>query len=363
MLAVKKEVLMSLPIVNSHTNWSQLEEVWLGDVYPASWYDHLLPEVRDCFYEITEKTQQDLAVIQRKLEELGVHVVRPEYHNIDQFMDPRGYLRKPEITPRDNYLVYQNTLLGWVNDRSPWKSALDRYRQDPRCCIDYPPAFDHLGWMCGANTVRVGQDLYLDIMHSGSKSTPEQKHQEFANKVAPLWPNSRIHLLDNGGHVDACFAVARPGVLITSKYFDDYDRTFPGWHQLNVTEPEFFDQQFAAFRTGPQSNGKWYMQGMTNRLAFQDHVIQHALDWVGDYTETFFEVNCLVVNENNILMMGQNDKVAQELERHGITVHWLPFRTRTFWDGGLHCLTLDIRRQDSAVDLFPERGSQQIFTY
>jgi hypothetical protein len=354
---------MSLPIINSHTNWGQLEEVWLGDVYPASWYDHLSSDVRDCFYEITEKTQQDLGVIQRKLEELGVHVVRPEYHNIEQFMDPRGYLRKPEITPRDNYLVYQNSLLGRVDDQSPWKSALDRYRQDSRCCIDYPPAFDHLGFMCGANTVRAGRDLYLDIKHNGNNSTDEQKHQEFANKVVPLWPNSRMHLLDNGGHVDACFAVARPGVLITSKYFDDYDRTFPGWHQLNVTEPEFFDQQFAAFRTGPQGNGKWYMQGMTNRLAFQDHVIQHALDWVGDYTETFFEVNCLVVNENNILMMGQNDKVAAELERHGITVHWLPFRTRTFWDGGLHCLTLDIRRQDSAVDLFPERGSNKVFTY
>jgi hypothetical protein len=354
---------MSLPVINSHTNWGQLEEVWLGDVYPASWYDHLSPEVRDCFYEITEKTQQDLAAIQLKLEQLGVHVVRPEYHSIEQFMTPCGYLRKPEITPRDNYVVYQNSLLGRVNDQSPWKSALDRYRQDSRCHIDYPPAFDHLGVMCGANTVRAGQDLYLDIKHNGNNSTDEQKHQEFANKVAPLWPNSRIHLLDNGGHVDGCFAVARPGVLITSKYFDDYDRTFPGWHRININKPEFLTQKSSAFRTGPKNNGKWYMQGMAGRLAFQDHVIQHALDWVGDYTETFFEVNCLVVNENNILMLGRNNKVARELERHGITVHWLPFRTRTFWDGGLHCLTLDIRRQDSAVDLFPEREPQRMFTY
>jgi hypothetical protein len=354
---------MSLPIINSHTNWAPLEEVWLGDVYPASWYDHLSSEVRDCFHEITEKTQQDLAVIQHKLEELGVHVVRPEYHNIEQFMDPRGYLRKPEITPRDIYLVYQNSLLGSCHENSPWKSALDRYRQDSRSYVGFPPSFDHLGWMCGANTVRVGNDLYLDIMHSHSKSTNEQKHQEFVDKVAPLWPNSRIHLLDNGGHVDSCFAVAKPGVLITSKYFDDYDRTFPEWHQVNVSEPEFFDQRHAAFRTGPQDNGKWYMTGMSNKLSFQDHVIQHALDWIGDYTETFFEVNCLVVDEKNILMLGENEKVAAELERHGITVHWMPFRTRTFWDGGLHCLTLDIRRRDSAADLFPERGSQQVFTY
>lgn len=355
---------MSLPVINSYTNWGRLEEVWLGDVYPASWYDHLPSEIRDCFHEITEKTQQDLAVIQRKLEELNVNVVRPEYDRIEDFMDPRGYLRKPDITPRDIFVVYENKLLGRVNSASPWKTALDRYRKDSRCHIDFPPAFDHLGFMCGANTVRVGKDLYLDVIHGrNDNSSIQQKHQEFQDKVAPLWPNSRIHLLENGGHVDGCFAVAKPGVLITSRYFTDYDRTFPGWHQVNVTDPEFFDRRHAAFRAGPGHNGKWYMSGMTNQLAFQDHVIQHALDWIGDYTETFFEVNCLVVDEKNILMLGENEKVAAELERHGITVHWMPFRTRTFWDGGLHCLTLDIRRQDSAVDLFPERGAQQVFTY
>jgi len=43
--------------------------------------------------------------------------------------------------------------------------------------------------------------------------------------------------------------------------------------------------------------------------------------------------------------------------------HSLPFRTRTFWDGGLHCITLDIRRNDDMIDLFPERGVQELFVY
>ena len=58
-----------MPRVNSYTNWGRLEEVWLGDCYPAHFYDHLASEVRDVFYEITEKTQHDLKIIQRKLEE------------------------------------------------------------------------------------------------------------------------------------------------------------------------------------------------------------------------------------------------------------------------------------------------------
>lgn len=352
---------MNIPVVNSYTNWGKLEEVWLGDVYPTSWYDHLSPEVRDCFYEITEKTKEDLSIIQLKLEEFGITVIRPQYNNIDDFIDIRGFLKKPEITPRDNYLVYGNTLLGWINDRSPWNHALSQYRANSRCTVDYPPALNALGFICGANTVRAGKDLYLDIFYSDKNASKYEKVQEFHSKITKLWPNSRIHLLNNGGHVDACFAVAKPEVLITSKYFKDYGQTFPGWHTLNITEPEFFDHRHAAFRTGPIANGKWYWDGMADKYAFQQHIIKHALKWIGDYTETFFEVNCLVVDEKNILMLGTNDKVAEKLQQYGMTVHWLPFRTRTFWDGGLHCLTLDIRRQDSAIDLFPDRTQQYYF--
>jgi hypothetical protein len=34
----------------------------------------------------------------------------------------------------------------------------------------------------------------------------------------------------------------------------------------------------------------------------------------------------------------------------------VPFRTRTFWDGGIHCITLDIRRKTTMQDYFPDRG-------
>ena len=62
------------------------------------------------------------------------------------------------------------------------------------------------------------------------------------------------------------------------------------------------------------------------------------------------------------MMMGHNSGVFEELQRNGITVHSVPFRTRTFWDGGVHCITLDIRRDDSPVDLFPER-TEKLYTY
>jgi len=33
----------------------------------------------------------------------------------------------------------------------------------------------------------------------------------------------------------------------------------------------------------------------------------------------------------------------------------VPWRTRGFWDGGIHCITLDVRRRGNLVDYFPDR--------
>lgn len=352
--------------VNSYTNWGKLKEVWLGDVYPSHFYDHLESQVRDVFHELTERTQQDLAVIEKKLIELGVDVVRPVYNRIDDYIlsdqhpTMPGQLDRPQICPRDHFLVYGNTFIGDRYYHRAWQPAVDRYRADPTVNIIDQLRLDHIGHMSGANSVRAGKDLYLDVFHSAGHSTISEMQQEFEQKIQPLFPDSRLHLLSNGGHVDGCFAVLSPGQLLTSRYFDDYDRTFPGWDRINIGSPEFANHRLS--RQSPDCNGKWWNTGGGTNQAFNEHVIKHALDWVGNYTETFFEVNCLVVDEHNVLLLGENEAVFKELERRGITAHSLPFRTRTFWDGGLHCITLDIRREDSAVDLFPER-QEKVYYY
>ena len=358
-----------MPLINSFTNWGKLEEVWLGDCYPAAWYDHLPSEVRDVFYELTEKTKQDLTIIENKIKEFGVVVQRPRYTNIERFLNHgTGQLLKPEITPRDQYLVAGNCFIGGGLKHNAWVHLIDQYRTDPSVQVLQIPRLSSLGHISGANTVRTGRDIYLDIFYrhaanlSGSAELDNTAIEEFHQHIVPHFDQYRIHLLNNGGHVDGCFAAIAPGVLLTSAYFDDYERTFPGWKKINIFKPEFWNK---ARRSTPNRNGKWWESGShhSHDHAFNDHVIKHALDWVGNYTETYFEVNCLVIDEKNVLILGENDTVFRELERHGITAHSLPFRTRTFWDGGLHCLTLDIRRQDSIdVDVFPDRD-QKIYMY
>lgn len=323
-------------MINSHNSWSQLEEVWLGDVYPPSWYDHLEPAVRDVFHEITEITKQDLAVIQAKLESFGITVRRPEYLDINDFVDSNGALTKPEICPRDTFLTVGNTLLTPYNTGAAWRSALALYTGHTQ------PGANHI--INGANVVRLGKDIVIDTDIFDAPAIDLN-----------LFKDYRITWEKNGGHMDGCFAILKPGLIIANHYYDGYERNFPGWECIFLSESTYWNHRTTP-PVGGEYNGKFYAEGVELNCSFNEHVIKHAQDWVGDYTETFFELNCLVINESNVMMLGYNGALEQTLSERGITVHWVPFRCRGFWDGGMHCITVDIRRQSSIVDYFPERS-------
>lgn len=341
-----------LPLIHSNDGFTQLEEVWLGDVYPHEFYDHLAPDVRDVFYRITDMTKQDLDHIQRALESMGVRVQRPQYGRIDDHLDHNGQLTKPEICPRDYYVVVGQDLIvpSWVPQARqhnvwPWTHVVDEYETDPHSHVRCSNLGIHVN---GAMTVRVGRDLFVDCVHKRSQEGRDLR-SIFTAEVEPFFPDRRCHYLDNGGHIDGCFALLRPGLILANSYFQDYDRTFPGWQVILRHRPEF---QTGHNRSGPWANAKWWLpDGLGNR-AFNDHVIRHAQDWIGDYTETFFEVNCLVINLEHVFVLGNNPALYRYLKDLGITAHEMPFRCRTFWDGGLHCLTLDIRRQGGIIDYF-----------
>jgi len=355
-------------MINSHNCWGKLEEVWLGDVYPMSWYDHLDSEVRDCFHEITEKTQQDLALVVAKLDEFGVVVRRPVYDNIDDYIQVApgasdAHLVKPEITPRDNYITINNTLFAKKANGgvSPWQHAIDDYEQSGG---DVRNQFRPRGYanISGASIVRAGKDLYIDAELSSSAPTKATYLHALALQtyMQELFPENRIHILNNGGHLDSCFALLKPGLILASHYFDSYEKTFPNWKRIQTISPEFFHhrEESPAGRAGKRwwlPDRQEFQPGRTSH-AFNSHIIKHAQTWIGNYTETFFEVNSLVLDEKNVMVPGEHDAIFRRLEEYGITAHPMPIRTRTFWDGGMHCMTLDIRRQTTLEDCFPERG-------
>jgi len=337
-----------------HNNWDPLEEIWLGDVWPEHFYDDLESELRDSFYQVTEWSKHDLNNIQKKLEEFNVIVRRPDVSGSkDQFMDHTGTnkLLKPPICPRDNNAVIGDKLFFYEFPlRNCFSDLLKNYPQENiirNCAIS------------GASTVKLGRDLLLDNYIDWKEL--ENVYKDFHERqttLASLAKDYRIHYSTNGGHTDSCFMPLKEGLLLTTEYWADYDLMFPGWETINLSKPTYHG--FNSHNDVVIDNWNWMVPGKRYPAHFNEYIEKYCKDWIGNYKETYFEVNIIMIDEKNMLCMGEHDILFRELERHGITCHVVPFRTRTFWDGGLHCITLDIRRKSIKKDYFPERGENGI---
>ena len=329
---------MNLPVINSHDSWSQLEEVWLGDVYPVRWYDHLAPEHYEALYSITEKTHQDLAALEAVLTKFGVRVRRPVYDNIDDFVNEYDQLIKPDICPRDHFLTVGNSLFV-PGDRTTaaWQSIIDEYRSDPNCNI--VSSLDYF-ILNGTNTVKLGQDIVIDL---------DVFDAELALDPAIFSPY-RISTVKHGKHMSNCFAVLRPGLIMANSYWAGYDEKFSAWERIFLNRPIYSDDAVQAM-PGTEFNGKFYNIEPSQR-SFNSGVLDHAQTHWRNYQQSYFETSCLVINEHNVIMTGNNQNLEHTLRDYGINVHWVPFRCRGFWDGGINRVALDIRRRSEIKDHF-----------
>lgn len=340
-----------MSIVNSYCGFYPLEEVWLGDVYPFDFYDHLPGAVKDAFYTITEWTKEDLAKIEKKLQELGVTVRRPKYENINDCLDQNDNLFKPVIAARDDTLVLGNRLWNLRNyfRKNPWQQWLDLYRESgsviqeisdgPWACVS-PPCL-----------TRMGKDIYLDWIYH------EHVWGMVCEPAVELAKEFRVHVSMIDGHSDCVFCPVAEGLILTTNYKKSYSKTFPGWEIYNINHSR---------RRKPLNMGggfhQWHLpdEKIGANREFAQHIQRKAQDWVGSYIETVFDVNLLIVDDKNILSIGDDEDTFEFLFKKGYTVHAFDFRCRNFWDGGMHCLTNDIRRQGECPDFFPNRGEAKL---
>jgi len=200
----------------------------------------------------------------------------------------------------------------------------------------------------GAYVARVGRDLYFGtpVGITDVEQCRRQVKQEF--------PQYRTHVIATGGHSDGVYCPVCPGLIISLCDIPTYEETFPGWEVVYLPGQSW--DKVRAFLALKQLNyGKWWIPGWEHDLDVIRTVETWMDHWVGCIEETVFDVNMLIVDHKNILMFNHNDQVMRTVERYGITAHIVPFRHRFFWDGGIHCVTMDVDRLGSMQDYFPER--------
>ncbi len=332
-----------MKIIESFTGFQPLQEVWIGGTYPTHFYQNLQPQVYDTFAKITEQTEKSFVNLGKKLNDLGVTVRKPVFtDNVDDYKDQFGNLIKPPVCPRDWAITVGNEL--WITPQGykvePYQHVIDEYKKAGEHVEILQRGNDSRSWLGFPGMVRLGHKIIVDTGY-------EMKNPETSNHIMQAVDHLEklgyeVDLTTEGGHTDAVFTPMKPGHIFSSHWGekDFYNESVPGWEVFWI-------------KTKEKYNGKWWTEENNYYSPiFSKHIEEKAHDWVGDATETVFEVNMLVVDEKNVVCIAEHEQSFKRMEQIGITPHVVDFPAKHFWDGGIHCITLDIRRSGGRLNYF-----------
>ena len=336
-------------VVNSYTSWQPLEEVIVGRAYSPDYFDFIDdPQVRNQLQQILYETEEDLDNLAQTIKKYGSVVRRPDLPDRNQFVwwQTEGHgAPLPPLTPRDWQITLGDKLLR-VLPMSGLDSVCAEYesRQPGSVINPHGDTWDKNCILNGASAsciVRVGRDIFFD---NSEFLTSEQSRWIVDNVLGTEY---RVHEAITDGHGDAVFAILKPGVLLSSKHDVNlnFDQDFPDWDICKVWDSSIW----AAMEVGKfkydTSPGAWYVQGQTPTPEFTKFVNTYLNKWTGFVAETVFDVNCLVLDEENVIFSAYNKPVFDYCRKHRINPIISELRHSYFWDGGISCCTQDIRRR------------------
>lgn len=385
---------------NVYQIWDPLKVCIVGRSYSPeffSWIEN--PRARTAMEKVAQESEEDFQLIIKKLESFGVEVLRP---NLPEYVSYSGkwgpnllecadnnntYYSVPPMLPRDHLGMIGTTFyesksfdisIFYRNVKDPlWPecNSFDEFQSLPNYiqqeCYDvhglrrwlghhnsYDEIFDLIRKQ--GNTIRshvrddlelcntaqlrlLGQDLIAGTWnpsrHPAWGDFSKQQQQEFLDNE---FPDTRNHIFDTQGHADSSFCPVMPGVILTVDDFN-FGSTFRDWDILHIPNSHLIDLD--CDDDFPKISHKWRIPGFDQDDEVVDIIERKLAHWVGDSSETVFDIGVLHIDEKNILTFGNHEPTLNYLEKHGMTVHQIPFRHRWFWDGGIHCVTCDIHRE------------------
>ena len=343
--------------INSYSEFQPLEEVVVGQGYPPEYFDHITDsEVRDNLQKIFSEIEEDFQYLVKTLESCGVVVQRPGICSKEQFQKYalNGNHVVPPLTPRDRQGVFGNKLVRLSNYQI-FDQMFNHYKSiDPDHVVDvFTQNKQHV--IDGANNscvFRMGRDIWFD---ESDFLTANQS--QWLEKNILTESGYRFHRMLTDGHGDCVFAVLKPGVIITSFHDSGVDyRDFPPGdiHRIGTSsmERQSYQQGFWNFRNEYHPGLNWWVPGVDNLPKFKSYVDQYLNNWVGAVHESVFDVNCLSIDESRVIFGCYDKEVFDYCRKHGIEPILCDIRHRFFFDGSVHCCTLDIRRKGGMEDYY-----------
>jgi hypothetical protein len=349
-----------------HQHWDPLKVCAVGRSYSPEFYSFITnAQIRKTLEQIAQETEEDYQKLITLLKSFNVEIVRPNIsNNYLDYLD-NGKILPPPMVPRDfmtmvgNQFYVDRTSIeewrlfdgnGWPeikndtkNFEHTWKPVIDLVSNQHNKVI-YNQGVN------GATLTKIGKDLFLGT----SRPRPNWELPGIQKEFQSKFSDYRCHVVNTGGHSDGVFCPVCPGLIISLHDIKTYSDTFPDWEVVYLPG-QSWDKVDAFLKLKKQNQGKWWVPGQELNSDFTNFVETWLSHWVGYVEETVFDVNMLVIDQHNVVCNNYNKQVFDAFKKFNITPHIVNFRHRYFWDGGIHCITLDLDRDGVQQDYFPER--------
>lgn len=389
---------------NIWNKWDPLEAVMLGTSYNADFFRDMKDiRARNALQRIADETCEDLEGFERILKDFGCEVIRPEidpsftisdYIYDDYYKDRNYNVPRAPLQPRDVFIVAGKSAYCTPGGQEEISQALFNYDSDNTYKIIgervWPKhIYDHLKlqhenwpdysvyekyWNNGFNWKKAFNSRFIHEMSSifndfdfpvGSANSFPVGDRMYVN-TSPFKTKEGIALAEKSGwlkdfdvlfhefdgHTDGNFHPIKPGAIISLLHVMHYETTFPGWDVLHLPD-QSWEKVDGFLQLKDKVDGKWWVPGEEKNDQLTHFVETWLNDWVGYVEETVFDVNVLMLDEHHCCVSNpNNEQVNAFLKKHNIEPVYVPWRHRYFWDGGLHCITLDLRRRGKQQNYF-----------
>jgi len=329
------------------TEWDKLTEIIVGDVYDdISSLDVNDNEFKEGMHRILEETREDLNKLSELIKSFNVRVYRPKQLKFrpEQTRVFNSIVPYPAVFPRDMHIVYGNQIINTIGGDPNRYNESDFFVEimtelfnqgrdyismpKPLLSNDYIDYKDHEGKILyhAANILKCGDTLLYSTPYT-DKFVGRGTHTGF-KWIKQHVKNVRWAEVKRPGHADGRIALLAPKVLL-AKETNLIPHELRDWDVVKINS-KALPRDFEIFR----------------QTSFYSSRVKEWLNtWIGNVDETVFDINVLSIDPYNVISNSYDKDIATELKKRGINLIPFNFRHKFFFDGGLHCATLDLSRE------------------